>query len=149
LESHHHDTSEVGKASLKSEMEQWEKQDNASILFRAPQVVRAWLPRKRPDAHRLAVGTILRGRARSASGDAGQGISLIEDGIGDHRANGALLGLTCCLALKAEALHLMNRTSEALEAMQPTGAPPLRCYCMNALSHEADIANSFYVFRII
>jgi hypothetical protein len=37
----------------------------------------------------------------------------------------------------------MNRTSEALEAMQPTGAPPLRCYGMNALSHEADIANSF------
>jgi hypothetical protein len=37
-------------------------------------------------------------------------------GIKTWRANGAMLGLQYYLALKAEALYLTDRTSEALEA---------------------------------
>jgi hypothetical protein len=55
---------------------------------------------------------------RSASGDAAEGISLIEDGIEDIRATGSTLMMPLLLALKAEALHLADRTSEALEAMK-------------------------------
>jgi hypothetical protein len=68
--------------------------------------------------HWLAMGTVFRGWARSASGDTVQGISWIEDGIGDLRSNGSVLGVLCLLALKAEALHLADRTSEALEAIK-------------------------------
>ena len=35
----------------------------------------------------------------------------------DYRATGAILGLPYYLALRAEALHLADRTSEALEAI--------------------------------
>ena len=66
----------------------------------------------------LARGTVLRGWARSASGDTAQGISWIEDAIKAWRANGAMLGLPYYLALKAEALYLADRTSEALEAIK-------------------------------
>jgi predicted ATPase len=45
-----------------------------------------------------------------------QGISWIEDGIEVWRATGAMLGVPFFLALKAEALYLVDRTSEALEA---------------------------------
>jgi serine/threonine protein kinase/tetratricopeptide (TPR) repeat protein/endogenous inhibitor of DNA gyrase (YacG/DUF329 family) len=69
-------------------------------------------------AHWLARGTILRGWARSASGDTVQGISWIEDGIEDWRATGAMLCVPFCLALKAEALYLADRTAEALEAIK-------------------------------
>ena len=69
-------------------------------------------------AHWLAGGDILRGWARSASGDTAEGISWIEDGIGDSRATGAMIGHAIFLALKAEALHLADRTSEALEAIR-------------------------------
>jgi adenylate cyclase len=65
----------------------------------------------------LAVGAIYRGWARSASGDTAEGIPWIEDGIRDLRANGAVMGLPYFLAQKAEALHLAERTSEALEAI--------------------------------
>jgi len=65
----------------------------------------------------LAVGTIHRGWARSASGDAATGIPWIEQGIKDFRATGSVLGLAYHLAQKAEALHLADRTSEALEAI--------------------------------
>jgi predicted ATPase len=65
----------------------------------------------------LPLGAILRGWARSASGDTTEGISWIEDGIGDYRATGSILTMPYLLALKAEALHLANRTSEALEAI--------------------------------
>jgi serine/threonine protein kinase/tetratricopeptide (TPR) repeat protein len=65
----------------------------------------------------LAVGTIHRGWARSASGDAAEGIPWIEQGIKDFRATGIVLGLAYHLAQKAEALHLAGRTSEALEAI--------------------------------
>src|SRR6516164_4811851 len=64
----------------------------------------------------LAGGEILRGWARSVSGDTAESISWIEDGIKDWRATGSTLMVPYYLGLKAEALHLANRTSEALEA---------------------------------
>ena len=67
-------------------------------------------------AHFMAVGVALRGWARSASGDKAEGISWIEEGIGDYRATGSMLDIPFLLALKAEALHLADRTSDALEA---------------------------------
>jgi tetratricopeptide (TPR) repeat protein len=65
----------------------------------------------------LAGTKMLRGWARSASGDSMEGLSWIEQGIEDYRAAGALVGLSIWLALKAEALYLADRTSEALEAI--------------------------------
>jgi adenylate cyclase len=65
----------------------------------------------------LAVGAIYRGWARSASGDTIESIPGIEQGIRDLRATGSVLYLPDFLALKAEALHLADRTSEALEAI--------------------------------
>jgi predicted ATPase len=73
-------------------------------------------------AHWLAIGSILRGWARSASGDTIEGISWIEDGIRDYRATGANIGLSYLLGMKAEALHLADRTSEALEAIKEAEA---------------------------
>ena len=70
----------------------------------------------------LALGSILRGWARSASGDTVEGISWIEDGIRDYRATGAIIGLPYHLGIKAEALHLADRTSEALEAIKEAEA---------------------------
>jgi hypothetical protein len=43
---------------------------------------------------------------------------LIEDGIEDYRGNGSIIDLPLLLSLKAEALHLADRTAEALEAIQ-------------------------------
>jgi predicted ATPase len=68
-------------------------------------------------AHWLAVGSILRAWAHSASGDRFKGISCIENGIRDFCATGAMLGLPFFLVIKAEALHLADRTSEALKAL--------------------------------
>jgi predicted ATPase len=68
-------------------------------------------------AHWLPQGEVLRGWARSTSGDITEGISRIVDGIEDFRATGALRGLPFFLALKAEALQLADRTFEALEAI--------------------------------
>jgi predicted ATPase len=70
----------------------------------------------------LAVGAIHRGWARSASGDTAEGITSIEHGIGDFRATGSVLALPGYLARKAEALHLADRTSEALEAIDEAQA---------------------------
>ena len=70
----------------------------------------------------LAVGSILRGWARSASGETSDGISWIEDGTRNYRATGAVLAMPYYLALKAEALHLADRTSEALEALNEAEA---------------------------
>jgi predicted ATPase len=78
-----------------------------TIVMRAAQNFAFW----------LAGGKVLRGWARSASGDAVEGISWIEDGIDDWRATGAMVAVPYFLALKAEALHLADRTSEALEAI--------------------------------
>jgi tetratricopeptide (TPR) repeat protein len=65
----------------------------------------------------LACGEVSRGWARSASGDPDQGIASIDDGIRDYRATGSILITPCWLVLKAEALHLASRTSEALAAI--------------------------------
>ena len=72
--------------------------------------------------HWLAIGVIYRGWARSASGDNAEGIAWIEQGIRDYRATGAVLGLPFYLGRKAEALHLADRTSEALEAIKEAEA---------------------------
>jgi predicted ATPase len=66
-----------------------------------------WLPR----------GAVLRGWARSTSGETAEGISLIEEGIEDYQATGEMLDMPLLLALKAESLHLADRTPEALEAI--------------------------------
>ncbi len=76
------------------------------------QNIATWLPH----------GKVLRGWARSASGDTAEGIATIEDGIGDYRAAGAILATPFFLALKAEAFHLANRTCEALEAINEAEA---------------------------
>jgi predicted ATPase len=65
----------------------------------------------------LTVGRVYRGWARSVAGDAAEGVSWIEDGIEDWRATGTTLAMPFMLALNAEALHLADRTSEALEAI--------------------------------
>jgi hypothetical protein len=62
-------------------------------------------------------GEILRGWAHSVSGNTTEGIFWIEHGIADYRAAGWLLALPYWLALKAEALHLADCTSEALDAI--------------------------------
>jgi predicted ATPase len=66
----------------------------------------------------LAAGDVLRGWARSACGYTAEGISWIEDGAEDWRASGSTMLVPYWLALKAEALHLADRTSEALVAIR-------------------------------
>ena len=70
----------------------------------------------------LALGAIKRGWARSASGDTAEDISWIEQGITDIRATGTVLGMPLNLARKAEALHLADRTSEALDTIKEAEA---------------------------
>jgi serine/threonine protein kinase/tetratricopeptide (TPR) repeat protein len=70
----------------------------------------------------LAHGTISRGWARSALGNTAEGLALLDAGIRDFRATGAIVGLPCSLVLKAEALYLANRTSEALSALEEAQA---------------------------
>jgi serine/threonine protein kinase len=65
----------------------------------------------------LALGAVYRGWACGFLGDTARGISWIEDGIRDYWATGSILGVACWFVLKAEALHLANRTSEALAAI--------------------------------
>jgi Protein kinase domain/NACHT domain len=65
----------------------------------------------------LPAGAIFRGWARSVSGNTPEGIAWIEDGIRDWRATGSILALPFWLAMKAEVLHLADRTAEALEAI--------------------------------
>jgi serine/threonine protein kinase len=73
-------------------------------------------------AHWMAIGTIYRGSARSASGDTAEGILWIEQGIIDLRATGAVMGLPYHLELKAGALHLADRASEAFETINEAEA---------------------------
>ena len=82
----------------------------------------------------LAIGATLRGWARSASGDTAEGIPWIEQGIRDIRATGTVLGMPYNLTLKAEALHLADRTSEALEAIDEAEALVERFEQRNVLS---------------
>jgi tetratricopeptide (TPR) repeat protein len=73
-------------------------------------------------AYWRAAGETLRGWALSASANAGEGIPWIEQGIRDYRATGSVMPLQYMLALRAEALHLADRTSEALEAIREAEA---------------------------
>ena len=50
----------------------------------------------------------------------------IEEGIADWRATGSMLVVPYWLALKAEVLHLADRTSEALEAITEAEALVVR-----------------------
>ena len=70
-------------------------------------------------AYWLAIGTIYRGWARSTSGDVAAGIASIEDGIEKYRTTGSRTG---AMLLRAEALHLADRTPEALEATREAEA---------------------------
>jgi predicted ATPase len=70
----------------------------------------------------LAGGEVLRGWARSACGKTAEGMAWIEHGITDWVAAGATLLLPYYLGLKAEALHLTHRTSEALKAISEAEA---------------------------
>ena len=69
-----------------------------------------------------ATGAIWHGWARSTSGDTAEGIPWIEHGIRDYRASGTATSLPFWLAVKAEALHLADRTSEALEVVNEAEA---------------------------
>jgi serine/threonine protein kinase len=81
----------------------------------------------------LAAGEILHGWVQSVSGHAAAGVLRIEQGISDWRAPGSSFCMSLWLGLKAEALYLANRTSEALaaikEAEQLVERYGERCYC--------------------
>jgi tetratricopeptide (TPR) repeat protein len=62
-----------------------------------------------------AIGTVFRGWVRCASGNTAEGLPCIQQGIRELGATGAVLPNQ--LRLKAEALYLADRTSEALEAI--------------------------------
>ena len=70
----------------------------------------------------LAGGAVLRGWAKSLSASNVQGLSWIENGLAELRAMGANLFVPFYLGLKAEALHAVNRISEALEAIREAEA---------------------------
>jgi hypothetical protein len=70
----------------------------------------------------LAAGEVLRGWARSASGNTAEGIPWIQHGIEDWVLSGARLFVPYYLTLKAEALYLADRSFEALEAMSEAEA---------------------------
>jgi serine/threonine protein kinase len=106
----------------------------------------------------LSVGAVVRGWARSASGDTTEGIAWIEEGIRDYRASGSVLTMTYLLAIKAEALHLAHRDPEALGAIKEAEAlaerNEERCHCaelhrlrgviLSAMgAHETKIVSSF------
>jgi hypothetical protein len=65
----------------------------------------------------LTYAKICCGWARSALGDTVNGLHWIEDGIQEYMATGSIRALPDLLALKAEALHLSDRTREALETL--------------------------------
>jgi serine/threonine protein kinase len=66
----------------------------------------------------LVAGEVLRGWARGASGSTAEGLACIEQGIRGYRAAGSILNISYALALNAEALHLADRTPEALQAIR-------------------------------
>jgi tetratricopeptide (TPR) repeat protein len=80
------------------------------------------LATRRNFAQFLAGGEVLRGWARSTCGDTAEGLAWIEGGIENWMATGAILCMSYYLALKAEALYLAQRTSEALEAISEAEA---------------------------
>jgi hypothetical protein len=89
-------------------------------------------------AHWPPLADIYRGWARSASGGTAKGIPGIDHGIRDYRATGAMLLMPYLLTLKAEALYLADRTSEALEAISEAEALVERFeeYCRSAELHR-------------
>ena len=66
----------------------------------------------------LCFGKLFRGWARSILGEPRDGLSWIEDALREYRESGGILCVPYSLAMKAEALDLADRTSEALEAME-------------------------------
>jgi serine/threonine protein kinase/predicted ATPase len=66
----------------------------------------------------LALAKVARGWTRSVSGDTAEGIAWIEHGIENIRAAGWTLCLPYALSVKAEALHLADRASEALQTIR-------------------------------
>jgi predicted ATPase len=70
----------------------------------------------------LAGAKVVRGWARSVSGNTAEGIAWIEHGIENMRAAGWTLCLPYALSVKAEALHLADRASEALEILREAEA---------------------------
>ena len=70
----------------------------------------------------LPVGEILRGWVRSVSGGTAEGLASIEDGIRSIRSTDSILTLPYWLAIKAEALHLVDRSSESLQAISEAEA---------------------------
>ena len=70
----------------------------------------------------LPVVEILRGWVRIVSGGAPEGLASIEDGIRGIRMTDSMLTLPYWLAIKAEALRLADRTSEALHAISEAQA---------------------------
>jgi serine/threonine protein kinase len=85
-------------------------------------------------AHFRAVGSILSGWARGASGNTAEGVLRIEHGIRDFRATGSVLSLPYYLSLQAEALHLAGRAPEALEAINEGESLAERFEQRNSLS---------------
>ena len=85
-----------------------ERQASDAFELSTRQNFATWLPGE----------VVLRGWARSAGGDTAEGIAWIENGIGDYRAIGSTICMPYYLALKAEALHLADRTSDAVEAIR-------------------------------
>ena len=77
---------------------------------------------------------LLRGWARSVLGDTAEGLLWIDDGLADHRTIGAMLFIQFDLGLKAEALHLADRTPEALETIKEAEALAERFEQRSALS---------------
>jgi predicted ATPase len=73
-----------------------------------------------------AAGEVFRGWAQSIYGNTAGGIARIEEGIRDIRATGTVVDLPYWLALKAEVLHLADRTSAALEAITEAEALVVR-----------------------
>jgi predicted ATPase len=70
----------------------------------------------------LAGGKLYRGWVRSVFGDTVEGLLWIEDAVRDFRAIGSILTVPYSLAVKAEALHLADRTSEALDGINEAEA---------------------------
>ncbi|MBV8968393.1 MAG: hypothetical protein JO331_04950 [Verrucomicrobia bacterium] len=65
----------------------------------------------------LPGANVLRGWRAALGGDTSEGISWIERRVEDYRASGSTAGMPLWLAVKAEALNLVDRSSEALEAI--------------------------------
>jgi serine/threonine protein kinase len=69
-----------------------------------------------------AAGEILRGWVRSVSGDGASGILWIKHGLEDWRTACSVMTVPFWIALEAEALHLADRTSEALASIKEAEA---------------------------